>query len=95
MQILICLSLDEEQLKKVVLLLPVVFSVGNKDNLEPKLDYLQKRLSLDEEQLKKVVLRLPSVFSLGIETTLESHRMRCGMLTENMVLLSRTIPNVI
>ena len=42
----------------------------NKASVEPKLDWLQKRLDLDEAQLKKVVLMLPSLFNYSVEDNL-------------------------
>jgi len=62
---------DDEELKKVVLRLPALLGLSIKGNMDPKLDYVQKRLSLDENDLKKVVMRFPQIFTLGVEGTLE------------------------
>ena len=47
------LDLDDEGLRKMVLLLPALLGYSVEDKLEPTLDWLQKRLDLDDAGLRK------------------------------------------
>ena len=57
------LSLNEVEIKKVVLRHPSVLGYSIEENVLPSLAALQSRLQLSEAELKKVVLSLPTVLS--------------------------------
>ena len=50
--------------------LPKVLGLRVEENLEPKLQYLQKRLLLSEKELSKLVQKSLSVLSYNIEENL-------------------------
>jgi hypothetical protein len=59
--------LDNKSLSKLVVQRhPSVLGLNVKDNLEPKLTRLQKRLSLDNKSLIKLVQMVPNVLIYGI-----------------------------
>ena len=59
------------ELRRIVVARPPVLGLSVEKSLEPKLDYLERRLGLRREQMHKVVLELPSVLSLSTESNLE------------------------
>jgi hypothetical protein len=63
--------LDENGVSKLVKSTPQVFCYSIKDNLEPKLAWLQERLELDEKGVRKLVKSMPPVLGMSIEDNLE------------------------
>ncbi|KAL7542910.1 hypothetical protein ACHAXR_012758 [Thalassiosira sp. AJA248-18] len=61
------LLLDNNSLKKLVLLAPHILGCSIEENIEPKLDWLQERLALNDIQLGKMISRQP--YTLGCSIT--------------------------
>jgi len=65
------LLLDENQLRKFVLVYPSLLRFSTEENIVPKLKYFQKRLSMDDEQLRGFFIRSPKFVGHNIESNLE------------------------
>jgi hypothetical protein len=90
--------LNEKELSKLVQSLPAVLGLSIEENLEPKLEYLQKRLLLDEKELSKLMQRLPSVFGSStenLETKLEYLQKRLLLNEKELSKLVQRLPSVL
>jgi hypothetical protein len=91
--------LDNKRLSKLVQTLPAVLGYSIKDNLEPKLVWLQDRLSLDDKSLSKLVQKLPSVLSYNVEDNLEPKlswlQDRFSLDDKSLSKLVQTMPSVL
>merc|ERR1719291_291553 len=50
---------------------PNIFGLSIGDNIEPKLDWLQKRLSLNDSELSNFVQKFPSLLNFNVDTNIE------------------------
>ena len=51
--------------------MPAILHSSIPDNIEPKLNWLQKCLSLTDDELSKIVEQYPALFSYNIDNNLE------------------------
>ncbi|KAL3796965.1 hypothetical protein HJC23_000718 [Cyclotella cryptica] len=64
------LSLDAQQVKRVVFQAPQIIGLDTEGNLKPKLDFLQQRVGLTQHELALVITKMPTIFCLSVETNL-------------------------
>jgi hypothetical protein len=60
------LSLNQSELRKMVITSPTLFNLSIDNNMEPKLTYLQKQLDIDAMELRELVVRSPQVLSYNL-----------------------------
>jgi hypothetical protein len=66
------LSLDDRKLSKLIRRAPYTLGCSVPENLEPTLDWIQRRLhTLDDFSISRVIQKMPRVLHLNIESNLE------------------------
>merc|ERR1719221_1137059 len=50
---------------------PNILGYSVEDNIEPKIDWLQKRLSLNDSELSILLQKLPSLLGYNVDTNIE------------------------
>jgi len=87
------LQLDDLSLKKLIVRTPSILMASLDGNLEPKLNYLQRKLSLDDDtSLRKFVLTCPSVLACSIEENIE---VKLDWLQERLILDEKRLTKLI
>lgn len=64
------LSLDAQQVKRVVFQAPQIIGLNTEGNLKTKLDFLQQRINVTQHELALVIAKMPTIFCLSLETNL-------------------------
>jgi mTERF domain-containing protein len=64
------LSLDAQQVKRVVFQAPQIIGLDTEGNLKPKLDFLQQRINVTQHELALVIAKMPTILCLSVETNL-------------------------
>lgn len=64
------LSLDAQQVKRVVFQSPQIIGLDTEGNLKEKLHFLQQRVGLTQHELTLVIAKMPTILCLNVETNL-------------------------
>ena len=65
------LSLNDTELRKMILLCPSLLSYTIEDNVEPKVNYYQARLGMNDTALTKMFKKFPILLGYSIEDNIE------------------------
>ena len=91
------LILDQKSLAKMITKSPNILTMSIKDNIEPTLDWLQKRLlDLDDASLSKMIQKLPTILAYSIpnnmEPTLDWLQERLSLTDDELSKIIQTQP---
>jgi len=86
------LSLNDDQIKKIIQSHPNIPGFSIEENIELKLNWLQERLALDQKSLAKIITKFPNAITMSIKDNMEP---RLNWLQDRLILDDTALSKII